>query len=90
MTDTKGISKNMMAQQFSITDDASPALKQLKSNTSYQVKNVTNSDSQLQLEIQIDGKWEKVAFALNAENKSKHIQINDGKLIINNDGTKIT
>ena len=88
MTDTKGISKNMMAQQFSITDDASPVLKQLKQDTSYQVKNVTNSGAQLQLEIQINGKWEKVAIALNAENKSKNIQINDGKLIINNDVPK--
>lgn len=90
MTDTKSISKNTIAQQFSITDDSSPLLKHLKSDTLLNVKNVTSTGSLLQLEIQLNGKWEKVTLALDSANKNKEIQINDGKLIIHNDGLKIT
>lgn len=89
MTDTKGISKNTIAQQFSITDDASSLPKHLKSNIAYDVKNVSSSGSKLQLEIQINGKWEKVSLALDSIN-NKDIKLNDGKLIINGDGSKIT
>lgn len=89
MTDTKGISKNTIAQQFSITDDASSLPKHLKSNIAYDVKNVSSSGSKLQLEIKLNGKWEKVSLALDSIN-NKNIKLNDGKLIINGDGSKIT
>ena len=89
MTDTKGISKNTIARQFSITDDASSLPKHLKSNIAYDVKNVSSSGSKLQLEIKLNGKWEKVSLALDSIN-NKDIKLNDGKLIINGDGSKIT
>jgi len=88
MTDTKGISNNPITQQFSITDGASPLAKNLKPDIAYHVKNVANTGSTLQLEIQINGKWEKISLALTSPHKN--IQLSDGTLVFNNDGSKVT
>jgi hypothetical protein len=88
MTDTKGISNTPITQQFSITDGASPLAKNLKPDIAYHVKNVSNAGSTLQLEIQINGKWERVSLALASPHKN--IQLSDGKLAFNHDGSKVT
>jgi len=88
MTDTKGISNNSITQQFSITDGASSLAKNLKADIAYQVQNISITGSKLQFDIQINGKWEKVSLTL--ESPHKNVKLSDGRLVFNNDGSKVT